>query len=232
MQKEKRFLKSRLIAAASALIMMIGSVGALSGCSGASDEPQVATSALVSESPASSADLYCHEFDVYSGAYVEDGKNTEVENVAAILVENRSKIFLDRATITYKYGDKTANFVVTGLAAGKKCWILESNKLQVDGKHEFVFEDCVSAFKEDAVLVTDKVLVETEDNVVTIKNTSDKILKNVSVYYKNTYGDGNYLGGITYMVAADSLEPGESLKKETGHFSDSSEIVRYSFQEE
>lgn len=234
MQKRKNFLPKKFIRTAVALLLMVSTVVTLAGCSGNTSEQstEAATSALVNESPPSSADLYCHEFVAYSGVFVEDGKNTEVTDVAAILVENRSKIFLDRATIKYKYGDEIATFVVAGLPAGKKCWVLEARKMVLDGKHEFVFEDCVSAFKDDAVLDTDKISVETKDNCITVKNTSMKDLKNVCVYYKNTYDDGNYLGGIAYMMVFDSLKPGESFTKESAHFSEASEIVRYSFQEE
>ena len=179
---------------------------------------------------ATSADLYCLEFTAYSGVYVEDGKNEVVEDVAAILVENRSEQFLDRATITYLYGNKYAYFVVTGLPAGEKCWVLEKNKLTLEEGHSFLFEDCVSAFKADAIRRSDLLETETMDNTITIKNISPRTLENVCVYYKNTFDDGNYLGGITYVVNFGTMEAGSSLTKESAHFSANSEIVRFSYQ--
>lgn len=192
---------------------------------------QTATDTIIEAPKATSADLFCLEFNTFSGAYVEDGKNEEVENVAAILVENRSELFLDKATIKYKYGDETATFLVTGLPSKSKCWVMESGKLELDGKSDFEFEDCVSAFKEDAVIVTDKLLVDTNDNKVTIKNISDQTLNNVCIYYKNTMDDGSFFGGITYMMSFGNLEPDESFAKESGHYSENSKIVRFSFQE-
>lgn len=232
MHNDRSLLRKQAVFGCVILAVML-SVCFLGGCSegeGDTDTTTVATSAMMLEAPASSADLYCLEFNSYSGVFVEDGKNEEVQDIAAILVENRSKVFLDRATIRYRYGADTATFVVTGLPAGEKCWVMEANKMPLDGKHEFEFIECVSAFKEDAVLTTDKLTVDAKDNTLTVTNTSKEVLKNVCVYYKNTFDDGNYFGGITYMMAFDNLSPGESLQKESGHFTDTSEIVRYSFQ--
>lgn len=188
------------------------------------------TDTVIVGTGATAADLYCLEFNAFSGAFVEDGKNEEVEDVAAILVENRSEAFLDRATITYKYGDKDAVFMLTGLPAGEKCWVLEQNRLVLDGKHSFEFEDCVTAFKEDAVLNTDYITKTSVDNAITVTNTSDKKLLNVCVYYKNTMDDGNYFGGITYMINFGDIEPGGSITKASAHYSDTSKVVRYSYQ--
>lgn len=224
------FFKKRFTSVVLTLVLVAGTV-AMGGCSGGSaDTETTATPSVILEPPASSADLYCLEFNSYSGVFVEDGKNEDVQNIAAILVENRAKVFLDRATIKYRYGDKTATFMVTGLPAGEKCWVMEASKMPLDGKHEFEFIECTSAFKDDAVLYTDKLEVVTQDNTLTVTNTSDKTLKNVCVYYKNTFDDGNYLGGITYMMSFDTIAPDESLQKESGHFTDGSKIVRYSFQ--
>ncbi len=222
----------RVTALLLAAIMALGGYGCASGGAGSDSDVQTQTNADpgVQAPVASSANLYCLEFNSFSGVFVEDGKNEEVKDVAAILVENRSELFLDRATITYKYGDKTATFLVTGLPAGKKCWVMEANKMKLDKKHTFEFEDCVSAFKDDAVLFTDKLTTQTEDNKVTVRNISEETLENVCVYYKDTMGDGNYFGGITYVMNFETLEPGESLTKESGHYSDTSMIVRFSFQ--
>ncbi len=230
--REKGVLRKRLVSVVMTFVFVASSVF-LCGCSGdegKTDTTAIATSALMLQAPASSADLYCLEFNSFSGVFVEDGKNEDVQDVAAILVENRSKVFLDRATIKYRYGTKTATFILTGLPAGEKCWVMEANKMPLDGTHEFEFVECVSAFKDDAVLTTDKMEVVTQDNTLTVTNTSDKTLKNVCVYYKNTFDDGNYFGGITYMMSFDTLAPDESLTKESGHFTDGSKIVRYSFQ--
>lgn len=180
---------------------------------------------------ASSGDLYCNEITAYTGPFVEDGKNEQVENVAAILVENRSNEFLEQAIITYSIGsDKTAEFVLTGLPAGESAWVLEKQRLVLTGKEKLEFEDCTSTFRADAITETEDITVEAEGNVITVTNNTGKPLRNVAVYYKNTYDDGNYLGGITYMIGFDVLGAGHSAEKASSHYSENSRIVRYSFQ--
>lgn len=179
---------------------------------------------------ATSEDLYCLEFTSYSGAFYEDGSNEEVENIAAILVENRSEEFLERATITYDVSGETATFVLTGLPAGKKCWVLEQNKMKLDtSDKEFKFLDCVSGFRKDADLNNEVLDIVTKDDTIKVTNTGEEPIYSVCVYYKNTHEDGNYLGGITYLIAIDEVAPGDTQKKRAGHFNESSEVVRSSY---
>lgn len=181
---------------------------------------------------ATSADLYCLEFSRYSGAFVEDGTNTQVSGVAAALIENRSREFLDLATVTYDVGGRTAKFVVTGLSPGAKAWVLESNRMVVGTDAEFRFLECTSTFRQDAVTSTDMLTLSTKVNTLSIRNNSGQTLKNVCVYYKSVNDDGAYLGGITYMVAFDTLKPSETAEKAAAHFSERSQVVRYSYQTE
>ena len=233
----KKRNKKFLIRGCIAVLLVAMTLCSMVGCSpkdsvgkAASDESEKALSYGEYDKASSAADLYCLEFSSFSGAFVEDGKNEEVEDVAMILVENRAKDFLDRATITYKYGEKTATFVVTGLPAGKKCWVMEKDKLVLEGDTSFEFEDCVPAFKTDAILSSDLISTTTKDNTITIENVSRNTLENVSVYYKNTFDDGNYFGGITYVMNYGTLKPGQTLEKAAGHFDANSRIVRFSYQ--
>ncbi len=204
----------------------------LAGCDGigGTEDTKSYYGEPVTEYTASSADLYCLEINRYSGPFVEDGQNEQVENVAAILVENRSKQYLDYAKVTYYVAGKIATFNVTGLPPGGKAWVLEAEKMQIEGTPSFEFLDCESTFRKDAVMTTDLIGVATQDNVLTVTNKSDETLENVCVYYKNVNSDGNYLGGITYMIGFDTLEAGKSAQRESAHFGENSRIVRYSFQ--
>ena len=208
--------------------------GIMTGCGPETppDNNQDYAGAPVTEYKPTSAELYCLEISTYTGPYVEDGKNEEVENVAAILVENRAQQFLDYATITYYVGGKIATFRVTGLPVGGKAWVLEADRLQLDGTHSFEFLDCESVFKKDAVTSTADIEISTEGNILTAKSKTTKNLRNVCIYYKNVNDDGNYLGGITYMINFGTLTAGQSVQNQSAHFGENSRIVRYSFQEE
>lgn len=180
----------------------------------------------------SKEELVCLQFSQYSGSYVEDGSYEKVTNVAAILVANVGTEFLDLATVTYAVGDETATFVVTGLPPGKKAWVLEANRMVLAEDVEFRLLSCDTSFRPDAVMQTELLDVSAEGNTLQVTNTSDTPLENVCVYYKVTHTDGHYLGGITYMLNFGTLQPGETVQKQSAHFSDAARIVRFSYQSE
>ncbi|MBQ7133534.1 MAG: hypothetical protein IJO20_03465 [Ruminococcus sp.] len=211
---------------ASVLVLLLAVT--FSGCTKEDSTKDISYGAT--QNRASSEDLYCLEFTSYSGPYVEDGSNEEVENILAVLLENRSDEYLEFATVTYDVDGKTAQFVVSGLPPSKRAWVLEANRMGVKADLEFEFLDCQSTFRDDALLTTDKLEVEVDGNTLTLKNISEDNLSNPCVYYKNLNSDGNYLGGITYMVGFETLKPKDSLKKQAGHYTENSRIVRYSYQ--
>ena len=176
--------------------------------------------------------IKCTEFSIFSGQFVEDGKDELVQNVAAMLVTNHSDKFLEFATLQYDIDGKEAYFVVTGLPAGQSAWVMEKSRLTINGDAKFTYKGCVDSFRDDVVTATDKIKISTSGNMMTVINKADKTLKDVCVYYKVKYTDGNYMGGITYVVNFGELEAGESLEKLAGHYDEeSAEIVRISFNE-
>ena len=184
------------------------------------------------ENRASVANLSVLAESGHTGLYYEDGQNKPVENVAAILLKNNSEEFLDRAVVEYDISGKRATFIATGLPPGKAAWVQEQNKLTLGPSETFTLDyDSVEAsFNNTARLTTDDIELDLKDNTLTVTNITEKPLVNVCVYYKNLGSDGNYLGGITYMIAFDRLGPGEELTKQSQHFGNQSDIVKYSYQ--
>lgn len=209
-------------------VLVLLLVVTLSGCK-KNDSPQNISHGAT-QNRASSEDLYCLEFTSYSGPFVEDGTNEQVENILAVLLENRSNEYLELATVTYDVDGETAQFVASGLPPSERAWVLETNRMPAKADSEYEFLDCQSTFRDDALFTTDKLEVEVEGNTLMLRNISKDTINNPCVYYKNLNSDGNYLGGITYMVGFDALKPGDTLKKQAGHYTENSRIVRYSYQ--
>ena len=170
--------------------------------------------------------ITCDEYSLFSGQFVEDGKDDLVSNVATILVTNNSDQFLDLATIMYLIDGKTATFVVTGLPAGRSAWVLESSKLTATASSTFTYVDKTTSFRENVSATSDKVTITADGNMLTATNNSDETLEGVFIYYRSVHTDGNFLGGITYLVDFGTLEPGASVEKMGGHYSEDSEIIR------
>ena len=176
--------------------------------------------------------LVCLEYSRYTGSFPEDGTGRAVENVAAMLVRNSSDKFLDFAKVECRVGNQIGTFQVTGLPPGGTAWVMEESAMTLTPEDEFTAFDCEDYyFKEDAVITTDLLSVQSSGNTLTVTNQSDKTLENVCIYYKTVHEDGFYFGGITYMLSFGQLAPGGQATKQSSHFGENSQIVRYSFQE-
>lgn len=212
------------------LALMLAIILLLSACVPKGIETPSADPTAATQQPGVTGNLICVEISRFNGYFVEDGKDEKVQNVAAILVANNTGKFLEMATITYKVGDRTATFLVTGLPSGKRAWVLEKNRMTLSDADELVLEDCQETYTPNAILTTKDLSVSRQGKSLTLTNTTDRKLSNVAVYYKNTLEDGTFMGGITYLVPFGDLEPGASVTKIKDHFSDASEIVRFSYQ--
>lgn len=226
----KKMMKTT--AAVIALVLLLGGCGKTKPVDNttAPTQPSTLPSVQLPTTPGAKDVLTCLEISRFSGNFVETGKERPVKDVAAILVQNDSDKFLDLALVTYKVGDRTAQFRVSGLPAGRKAWVMESNALTLAEGDELEFDECKESFNANAITVPDGISVKREGKSLTLTNTSDKALKNVTAYYKNTMEGGIFLGGITYVISFGDMEPGDTVTKSADHFGNNSEIVRYSYQ--
>ena len=213
-------------------------VGA-SGNGTAADVPETQSTEPGDEQPVSpmtvppEQQLICEDYGLFNGAFVEDGSDEPVQNVAALLVTNGSGQYLDLAKLIYELDGQEAVFMVTGLPAGGSAWVLESSRMTASAESEFCHKSTVTSFRDHAVNTLEGVDLEFNGTMLRATNTTDKTFKALTVYYKVLHDDGNYLGGITYMTAFGDLEPGQSAEKLAGHFqSDKTHIVRIGCQEE
>lgn len=234
------FLKPKISRAVS-LLLLVALVSVLvSGCQKKTDEAAVSdaekpTHDFQGDSPdkgATAADLYCVEFCSYSGQFMEDNTFENVENVAAMWLENRSREFLDMATITYDTEDgKEAVFEVKGLPPKEKVLVLEKNRMVLTGKEKFEeYPEVTVSFNKYAIMKTDDIAVTEKDGVLAVTNMSGKNLKNVAIYYKLLDAEGNFLGGAAYLSSIGDLKPQETKEKDAPLFSQNAKIVRYSYQ--
>ena len=214
----------------------------LSACEGPeaethSEEPTEETTTHVYqggavEKVASAADLYSLEICSYSGQFMEDNSFEEVENVAAMRLENRSSEFLDLATIIYDLGEgKEAVFEVKGLPAGETVLVLEKNRLPLTGNEFFSgYPEVSASFNKHAITSTNDISVSVKDGVLSVSNMTRKNLENVTLYYKLTETDGSFLGGVAYISSIGDLKPQETKEKDAPLFSQNAKIVKYSYQ--
>ena len=173
-------------------------------------------------------DLVCLEYSSYTG-YI-GGKY--VSNVAAMLVMNQSGDFLEYATVRCDIGPRKGTFRIEGLPPGRMCWVFEQNLMSLNHGERFVAMACDDFyFNPNAMTATEDVSVSIDGSTMSVTNRSGKKLTNVAVYFKNLHGDGVFFSGDAYMVTFPALEPGNTASKQHPYLGDSSQVVKYSYQE-
>ncbi len=138
----------------------------------------------------------------YSGLYIENGRDVEVNGVLAITVYNGNTYDLQYAEIFVSVGEVFAEFDITCLPAGSSVTVLEKNmKNYVNGmQFKYVTSNNVAFFSEPMPLHSDTIFVTCCNGYINVTNMSDTpIESDVIVYYKQVR-DGRYFGGITYTV--------------------------------
>lgn len=164
----------------------------------------------------------------YSGAYLEDGSDDAVENIAALRIRNDSGRAYQTLTLKVTSNGTVYEFFVTALLPGKEITVLERNRAEFGGDQEIYSCEISesSYFTEEPSMHADMFTIQTFSGVINLRNDSPSDIANdVFVYYKSKDSSG-LLGGITYRVNFGALKSGELAQRASGHFDpENSEIL-------
>lgn len=172
------------------------------------------------------SELTVASIGAYRGEYVEDGIDEEVQNVAAIVVQNTSDKPVLYATVTVKdTADNEYTFVLSTLPVGHSAVVLEAEK-QIYTSGAELAEITASVTECDELNKnSDKVSLRFDGEKLCLENLTDTDYRAVYVRYKN-YTDGNvYLGGITYNASFESVAAGGTYEYEPAHFLKDSSVI-------
>lgn len=172
------------------------------------------------------ADIKIQHINPYSGIFIEDGSDVEVDNVAAIQVKNTSKKALEFAQIQIYNGDKKLVFDVSSLPANSSAIIMEKNKAPLDKSKSITYGGTTGGYtnklEKDATIKYQKV----DNNGIKVTNKSNKNIPCVRIFYKYKSSEGYYIGGITYTAKINNLKAKGSQTIYPSHFdSDGGEIM-------
>lgn len=170
----------------------------------------------------------------FSGTFVEDGTDEDVDGVAALTVANHSEKWLEYAQIIVSAGDDTYEFSVSALPANSTARILEQQRKVFGEADDFDVElKNVVFYEETPSLHSDIFKISAENQQITVKNISDKAISgDIFIYYK-TKMDGVYIGGIAYRAKVEGgLAPGEEKTCYARHYlKESSELLFVTYVE-
>lgn len=169
------------------------------------------------------------EIGSYTGPYMEDGTDEDVEDVLQILVKNIGDEPLQYAKIALLSENEEAVFEMTTLFPGESMIVLEANRKAASAATEFtsVRADNIAYFQYDPTVHADKLSIQPLDGGFNIKNISGEDIGGKIVIYFKDYKDGQYIGGITYSgTIQDGMKADELKQIMTDNFSaDNTKIV-------
>lgn len=154
----------------------------------------------------------------YSGMNPENGADEAVTGVAALLVVNTSDQTCQFCTLEYAVGGAAAVFQLSELPAGKAVWVLEATGMTMAEDAECVYVSDTAVFREAEDAGLADVTAVGGNGTLTVTNNGAEDYDRLAVYYKLTYGENTYLGGIAYRVTVEALKAGESRTLTAGHF--------------
>lgn len=170
----------------------------------------------------------------YSGTFVEDGADRDVEDIIQLRVENTSEEDIQFLRIKAEQGENTAYFDITTLPAGSTVDVQESSAMEYSNWIEnctYSIEN-LALFREDRSLYPDMFTVTAQDGWISVENhSSQDITSDLYVYFKNM-DDDVFSGGITYRVKfSGGIPAGETAEEQSIHYlSDKSKIMYLTYQ--
>lgn len=173
--------------------------------------------------------------EAYTGPFLEDGSDRNVENIWKLEVENTSNKDIEYLNIHAEGPGYEGEFRITTLIAGSSVNVLEYSAMELPAD---VLENCVYTIENIAYLQQERSLysdiftLSVADNWIRLENHSEQDITNdVYVYYK-TVQDGVLMGGITYRVKFEGGIPANEVREQqTAHFDpETSEILYLTYE--
>lgn len=182
-----------------------------------SPEPEVTNLSFPYAIPGTS--LVIRQVSSYDGIYLEDGSDTEISGVSAMILENTGSSAVEFVRIQLEGDTVTYAFEASALPAQSVVVIQEKNKASYQ---DLTYHNCIAdvAPLEQMDMSAGKILlVDNGNNTLSITNLTDSEIPCVRVFYKFFMGDDMvYVGGITYNAKVTDLKPGETKKITPGHY--------------
>ncbi|HJD33486.1 MAG TPA: hypothetical protein H9911_02950 [Candidatus Mediterraneibacter tabaqchaliae] len=161
--------------------------------------------------------LVIDRVDSYSGVYIEDGSDEDVEDIFAIHVQNQGEN-VEYSSINLEVGGKQLNFEISDLPAGSGISVLESSRTPYESGAVLYRGSQTAYIDEFDMMSAELGIIVGEDNGVTVTNLTDRDIPCIRIFYKFVQED-EYLGGITYTAKIEELEGNGTTTVYPSHFS-------------
>lgn len=156
-------------------------------------------------------DLIAQQLVSYEGPYLENGKDTPVSEITALLLYNDSLWEIGQAEVQLT-GEQTLTFFASNIPPQSQVLVLEKNtaawnQWQITGCEGW------SSPGQPALPEGTLDIREVDMGTLAVTNTTQRTLEDVWLYYKNYLPQSQlYVGGITYITVIEELAPGQTLQ--------------------
>ena len=162
--------------------------------------------------------LVIQKVDSYDGIFLEDGSDSDVEGIYAMVLKNTGDVGVEYANITLIQNGRELKFQATALPAGAMMLVQEASAAAYEsGKYTEC--TCDIALLEEFEMSEDMVSVVEADGKLVVTNLTDKTIPCIRIFYKFYMSDVNaYVGGITYTAKVTELAGGASCEISPSHY--------------
>lgn len=187
---------------------------------GSQDEAEETKETITFPYSVPNSNLIVQKVTSYDGIFLEDGSDTEISDVAAIILKNTGSTAVEYARIILKNDKRTMTFEVSDIAPGTSVVAQEIKKTKYQND---TYTECAADVAEiDELEKSDNKIdvKENEDGSLTVSNLTEQTIASVRLFYKFYMEDENtYVGGITYTAKLNDLAAGGSQTVTPSHYS-------------
>lgn len=163
----------------------------------------------------------------YEGPFLEDNKNDEVVDVAAIVLQNVGTVGVEEAWIELCWQDGCYRFEAYMIPAGESVLVCDKSR-QLFASH--AWKSCAGYNICSDYDWTYGNLLSVEEiamGELAVTNISDCTIEEISVIYKTYLSPPNvYIGGYFNRVQIPKLQPGETISVAAwGYAADNSKVI-------
>lgn len=173
-------------------------------------------------------ELVLETINPYTGVFLEDGSDAEVQNIYTVVIHNRSSDCAEYIDLTITREDgKKLSFTASAIESGSTVVIMEASAATYE---KMGYSDCtarVAPLKHMEMSENAIEIKEDANGSLVVTNISGVDIPCLRIFYKFYMPDVNvYVGGITYTAKVLDLGKGETKVVMPSHYAkDNSKIV-------
>lgn len=168
--------------------------------------------------PVSGCQLELRSMTNYTGAYVEDGTNQQVTDVAMAHIVNVGTEPVEFAQVEVTWGEETLQFQVSLLLPGESVLVQEAQRKAMP---EGSVTQCSAevAFLAETDWEQQLSVTDNGDGSLTVANLTDRDIALVRLFYKyHSQEQQLYVGGIAFSAKINGLKAGQSVTIRPSHY--------------